>query len=196
MNNFLQYLFKVFFRVYNKTIKILGRCIALSFAIHELCPEQLPECARLIRGAFLTIAKRYGITSENCPQYAAFICTEDLETRKLKGGLLFGLCEADHLAGCACLLPPSRESGPAILELVAVQSEYRHRGYGRALVQHGEIAARELGAPSLDIVVINENAKLKDWYKSYGFTEIGEKVSSELPYTPCYMGLELDRGET
>ncbi|MBC8531881.1 GNAT family N-acetyltransferase [Gehongia tenuis] len=168
----------------------------MSFAIRELSSEQLPECARLIRESFLAIARRYGITSENCPQYAAFIRAEDLEARRSKGGLLFGLFEADHLAGCACLLPPSRESSPAMLELVAVQPEYRHRGYGRALVQHGEIAARALGAPTLDIVVINENAKLKDWYKSYGFTEIGEKVSSELPYTPCYMGLELDRGET
>ena len=50
---------------------------------------------------------------------------------------------------------------------LAVAPEYRHKGYGRALMDKACDKARELGLESIGIGILNDNVVLKKWYDGY-----------------------------
>lgn len=83
------------------------------------------------------------------------------------------------------------KKGDAVFELekLAVLPEYRHRGYGKRLVGFARDEAGKLGAPKITIGIIEENARLKDWYAMNGFVHAGTRRFSHLPFTVGFMEL-------
>lgn len=45
--------------------------------IKQITKENIPECVKVIRASFLTVAEEFGFTHENAPRFTAFATTED-----------------------------------------------------------------------------------------------------------------------
>jgi len=148
-------------------------------------PEDIKATVTVLRKSFATVANRLGLTVENCPTNAAFIKEESLYEMKEKGIFMFGLFDGDEQVGFTAL----QKSTDTLfyLEKLAVIPEYRHKGYGKILMDFCFDYVRKLNGEKISIGIINENTVLKNWYSEYGFTETGTKDYPHLPFIVCFM---------
>ena len=78
----------------------------------------------------------------------------------------FFVIEHDRvIVGCAALYPLAGKS--AELAALAVRPEYRGRGYGEKLLEHGEVEARQLGFKKLYVLT----TRAAHWFIERGFAE-------------------------
>ena len=145
--------------------------------IRPLRPEEVPEAAALVRESFATVAEEFGITEENAPRFTAFAVTaERLRWQMEQGRPMFALFAEDPGEGDACEL-----------NNLCVRPGYRHRGMGRALLEHAVARARERGCARMTLGLVEENQRLRAWYEAWGFSHIGCKKFSFFPFTCGYM---------
>lgn len=158
--------------------------------IKQLSLFELPFAAKMIRESFMTVAKEFGITVDNCPKYTGFITNiERLQTHLEWGWLLYGLFEEEYLIGYVSL---SKEDDQAYeLHNLAVLPNYRHKGYGKRLLDYAVAEVKRLKGNMVTLSIIEENQCLKDWYTAYGFNHVGIKKYEYLPFTSGYMKMEV-----
>jgi len=77
------------------------------------------------------------------------------------------------------------------IEKVSVIPEYRHKGMGKKIMEFARKRILELGGIRASLAIIDENTRLKDWYKTMGFIVTGVKKFNHLPFTVCFMTKEL-----
>jgi len=147
------------------------------------------ECVRVIRDSFRTVADEFGLTKESAPTNAAFIELDSLEALHQKGTRFFGGFFDDRLVGFVAIRKAKDDL--YYMEKLAVLPGFRHRGYGRKLVEHAIKAVKEVGGARISIGIINENTVLKEWYKGIGFVETGIRQYPHLPFKVCYMELAV-----
>lgn len=143
----------------------------------------------IIRRACATVAKRFGLTPENCPKNPAFY-TEDRVRDDLARGVRYYFLEDDAEArGCVAL----EQAKPDVcyLERLAVLPEHRAHGYGTALVRHALEQARELDVQRVEIGIISADAELKAWYGRFGFIQTGTRTFEHLPFVVAFMAKKL-----
>ncbi|MCL1858754.1 MAG: GNAT family N-acetyltransferase [Oscillospiraceae bacterium] len=163
------------------------------FYIREVCESELEKCAEVIRQSFLTVAKQFGLTEQNCPKHRAFIKTERLVSEKNFGIMQFGLFitnktkNGDVIIGFAAL--QKLEENIYELKMLSVLPEFRHNGYGHALVDFAKCKVKELYGQKITIGIVEENEILKNWYISNGFTQTGTKFfpDNPKPFTVGFM---------
>ena len=153
--------------------------------IRRVTESELPLCLRVIHEAFGTVAEEFGLTPDNCPTNGAFMPLTRLLEDYQKGDAMFVCREGGAIAGFMQL---SRR-GQAVYELekLAVLPEYRHRGYGKALLGFAKQEAAANGAARIHIGIIEENERLKRWYLANGFGHMGPRVFSHLPFTVGFL---------
>ena len=141
--------------------------------IQRITASEIPECVSVIKTAFLTVAEQFGFTVENAPAFTAFSMTEEKlksqiedTNRVIYGGILDEKCELNNL----CVLP-----------------KYRHKGIGEELLKHAFEAAKNYHCHQINIGIVEENEKLKQWYQTYGFVHTGTKKFDFFPFTCGYM---------
>ena len=164
--------------------------------IKQLGQKDLQIASEVIRASFATVAKDMNLTEENCPRHTSFITTpERLQNHLDWGWLLYGLydeeCE-EKLVGYVSLSNESNES-EKIYELhnIGVLPEYRHKNYGKQLLEHCKTKVRELNGDKIILSMIEENTVLKNWYISNGFIHTGTKKFDSMPlFTVGYMEWE------
>ncbi|WP_213993599.1 GNAT family N-acetyltransferase [Sodalis sp. dw_96] len=91
------------------------------------------------------------------------------------------------LAGCVALTP--MDSGEWYLSMLAVSPHVQSSGVGRSIMTGAEKFARDAGARSLKISVINVREKLIEWYERRGFTKTGD--TEPFPYDDPGVGVPL-----
>ncbi|SDN94060.1 GNAT family N-acetyltransferase [Acetanaerobacterium elongatum] len=160
-----------------------------AYEIKAVQDAELDTCANVIRQSFLTVAKDFGLTPENCPSNGAFMKNERLLAEKEKGNLMYALYADDIIVGFAAIgkLP----DGTFTIEKLAVLPEYRHNGYGRVLIDYAKEQIKRLGGTKISIGIIEENIVLKNWYMTNGFKSTGTKVFEHLPFTVGFMEYNL-----
>jgi ribosomal protein S18 acetylase RimI-like enzyme len=163
----------------------------VSRTIVEVLDEPLlAACVPVIRDAFQTVADEMGLTQASAPTNPAFMTLERLRKERGHGVRMFALLDGDG-PGAAPVgfvaLERARQAGVLYLERLAVLPGHRHRGYGRALVDHAFAEARRAGVEKISIGLIDEQAALKRWYLDYGFTVTGTRRFEHLPFTVCFM---------
>jgi len=154
--------------------------------IKEITREaDLKGSAKVIRSAFRTAAVEFNLTRDNCPTSPAFVTIQQLRDLRSKGVKLFGLFQNGVQAGFVAI----EQAGDAVyyLEKLAVPPEYRHRGYGRKLVEFVLEYVKKNKGEKVSLGVIDESTVLKNWYKVLGFREMGTKKFDQLPFTVCFM---------
>lgn len=157
--------------------------------IYEIRKTQLALATEVIRSSFITVAKEFGLTELNCPNHTSFMKVEKLQTHFERGYLMFGLYDNKQLIGYVSL---SRENeGVVELHNLAVLPEYRHKGYGKQLLDFCKSKVKESGSNKITIGIIEENNMLKNWYAENGFVHTGTHNFAHLPFTVGFMKCEV-----
>lgn len=164
--------------------------------IREIERQDIPRCVEVIRASFRTVADALGLTPQNAPRFTAFATTEERllyqiehESRLMRAacaddGAIVGYYSLLMLDGCACEL-----------NNLCVLPSYRHQRVGASLLEDAFARARQLGRGRMDIGIIEENARLREWYESHGFVHTGTKKFDFFPFTCGYMTKSLDGGD-
>ena len=153
--------------------------------------DEIPACVDVIRKSFLTVADEFGFTEENAPRFTAFAVDNDRLIYQLdvQNRLMFVYVDDGVLCGYYNLL--MSDNGECELGSLAVLPEYRHKGYGKELVQHAIEQARKAGFEKLNLSIVEENQVLRKWYESNGAVHLGTKKFDFFPFTCGYMEIRL-----
>lgn len=163
----------------------------IEYAIHSVEDAQLPECLDALHAAFGESAARFGYTKETYPSSGAYVTLDDLRAAKSRGVHMYAACVDGKVAGYVQLEKLGK--GVYAFRRFAVLPEYQKLGIGRALVSHCRERATLYGGTKLTLLMINENKKLKSFYKSNGF--IVTRVAKDDSYPFEYAIMELDLTE-
>ncbi|MGN1339967.1 MAG: GNAT family N-acetyltransferase [Oscillospiraceae bacterium] len=155
--------------------------------IKEINQTDIPECVRVIRESFRTVADEFGFTAENAARFTAFATTEDRLSWQLTGEhrLMYAYSDNGRIVGYYSLL--LQENGECELNNLSVLPEFRHKGIGGELLNHAFNTARDIGCKKVNIGIVEENQRLRKWYESYGFVHTGTKKFDFFPFTCGYM---------
>ena len=172
--------------MYRKQVTGVFRPAGVSLpVIYEVAQNELQECLDVVHQSFRTVAQQFGFTQENCPKHTSFIPLSFLEAQKKWGWHMYALYAGKKIIGYLSL---SEESAKAFeLHNLAVLPEYRHRGFGKLLLDHAKAVAASLGGKRIKIGIVEEHTVLKNWYIANGFIPIGTKKFDHLPFTSGYL---------
>ncbi len=111
--------------------------------IRKINREDVPECVKIIKNSFMTVAEEFGFTAENAPRFVAFATTEDRLYWQIdnENRLMFLYEEKGILCGYYLLL--IQENCECELNNLSVLPEYRHAGIGKKLLEHAYQSACE-----------------------------------------------------
>lgn len=145
--------------------------------------------ATTIRRAFRDVARRFGLTPQNCPKHPSN-CTDEWICKDLDRGVTYYLMESDGTAvGCVAL----EQAKPDLcyLERLSVLPEERQKGLGRILCEHAITQAKGCGATHLGLGMIAQDTGLKSWYGKIGFVEGKTRRFKHLPFEVTFMKYAL-----
>ena len=159
-------------------------------SIREIPDEnELRSSARVVRNAFRTVALDFNLTRENSPTHPSFITTRRLREDRNRGVKFFGLFLESRQIGFIAV--ERTDAALYYVERLAVLPTYRHRGYGKKLMEFAFEYIRANGGTKVSIGIINEQTILKNWYKGLDFEEISTREFAHLPFTVCFMEREI-----
>jgi len=159
--------------------------------IREITREEIPDCVRVIRQSFQTVADEFGFTPENAPRFVAFATDEDrlLWQKDQQHRLMFLDEECGVICGYYSLL--LKENGECELGSLSVLPEYRHQGIGTNLLKHSMDIARNRHCRVMHLSIVEENAVLRRWYERNGAVHTGTEKFDFFPFTCGYMQIQL-----
>lgn len=161
----------------------------IEYEIHSVEESQLPECLEALHSAFAESAQRYGYTQETYPSSGAYLTLDDLTVAKARGVHMYAAYVDKRIAGYVQL--EKMGNGVYAFRRFAVLPEFQHLGIGRALVSHCRERAAMYGGKKIVLLMINENKKLKSFYKSNGFKVTKVATDDFYPFEYAVMELEL-----
>jgi GNAT superfamily N-acetyltransferase len=153
--------------------------------IYEIHQNQINTVAEVIRASFITVASEFGLTEQNCPNHTSFITADKLQSHIESGWLMYGLFNDERLIGYVSL--SNKNDGVYELHNLAVLPEYRHKGYGKLLLDFCKSKVKENNGVKITIGIIEEHTVLKKWYAINGFVHIGTRIFTHLPFTVGFM---------
>ena len=181
-----RFLFKAGLHKYNDDIK--ERMIQM---IRKVERADIPECVRVIRDSFRTVADEFGFTKENAPRFTAFAMTEEWLLWQMEGEhrLMFADEEDGVIRGYYSL--QLLDSGECELNNLSVLPEYRHQGIGGRMLKHAMDTAREHQRKGINLGIVEENTVLRQWYERNGAVHTGTEKYDFFPFTCGYMKISL-----
>jgi len=163
--------------------------------IREANEADVGTLVTLLRESFRDVAERFELTVENCPKNLAF-CTDQRIRADIERGLSYYILEQDG-EPCGCVALEKASSDVCYLERLAVLPEHRRKGYGKMLVEHIFDEAAGNGSQRVEIGIIAEDTKLRNWYGKFGFVPKSTKTFDHLPFVVAFMSAEIgDRNKT
>ena len=153
--------------------------------------DELAVCADVIRKSFRTVADEFGFTEENAPRFTAFAATEErLRWQMDSEHRLMFLDEEDGtVCGYYSLL--MLDQNECELGNLAVLPEYRHKGIGGRLLRHAVETARTRNCRIMNLGIVEENKRLREWYERSGAVHTGTEKYDFFPFTCGYMKITL-----
>ena len=159
--------------------------------IRPLQKEALPKALDVIHQSFQTVAEQFGLTRENCPGHTSFLPLSFLETQMQWGWQMYALYAGKRMIGYVSL---SKEGdGTYELHNLAVLPKYRHRGFGKRLLDHAKETVKAAGGKKIKLGIIEESTVLKNWYLQNGFVHTETKKFDHLPFTSGYLKWENEQ---
>jgi len=153
--------------------------------------EELLRCVDLLWAAFGTVARDFGLTEESAPTNAAFTTLENLHRHLQTDMTLYEMFYDASLVGCVAIKKSKRDEPVLSIERLAVGPDNRHRGYGEQLRSFAIQRIRGNGGTTALIGLMDNNDRLKKWYRSKGFVQHDCKGFAHLPFRVCFMSLDL-----
>jgi len=144
----------------------------------------------MVCSSFLVIGIYFNICKGMVLNHTSFITNEKLAAKIKDGYYPFGYFAGSKLVGFVSLC--DTDGGVYELSNLAVLPEYRHCGYGKALLDFCKDKVKALGGGKITVGIIEEGAVLKNWYAANGFIHTGVKRYEHLPFTVGYMDWEVN----
>jgi ribosomal protein S18 acetylase RimI-like enzyme len=111
--------------------------------------------------------------------------TQANEIAKLMDGGMFVVLDAQGTIAASVYVEAKHER--AYLGMLSVDPEFQGHGLGRRLVRVAEAIGEAMGAPSMDLKIVNVREELARWYKSLGYREVGTAPYDHRPVKrPCH----------
>lgn len=162
------------------------KCNTDDVYIREAVSEKdLEESLCIIKASFMTVADDLNLTEKNNPSNPAFTNIIKLKDMKEKGIKMYGLYVGLEQKGFVAIEKATDDI--FYMERLAVHPDSRHKGYGRYLIDFVVEYVKQNGGKKVSIGIINENKRIKNWYKTYGFEETGLRKFEHMPFTVCFM---------
>lgn len=105
---------------------------------------------------------------------------------------MFAYFEDGKMAGYYSLL--RKDDKECELNNLCVLEEYRHKKIGERLLKHAFSEAGKMGCLWVNIGIVEENVRLREWYESHGAVHIGTEKYDFFPFTCGYMRKMLQGG--
>ena len=155
--------------------------------IQEVNEKDIPECVKVIRESFATVANEFGFNNENAPKFTAFATTEERLMWHLFGEHrpTYVFFDDGKIIGYYSLL--LQNNNECELNNLCVLPTYRHRKIGQELLIHAFNTAKKFDCVKVNIGIVEENKVLRKWYESFGFIHTGTKKFDFFPFTCGYM---------
>ncbi len=153
--------------------------------IYEVEYSELNECLDVIHKSFKTVAEQFCLTEENCPKHTSFMKISSLETQMNDGWLMYALYAGKKIIGYMSL--SKEDDGTYELHNLAVLPEYRHKGFGKLLLDHAKNTVKSLSGNTIKVSIIEENIVLKNWYTANEFTHTEKKKFEHLSFICGYL---------
>ena len=159
--------------------------------IKEVQEKDIPECVKLIKTSFQTVADEFGFTTENAPGFTAYSMTDE----KLRNQLLeehrpmYAMWVQGTIVGYYSLL--LQENNECELNNLCVSPTYRHKGIGKELLADAFTVAKKHGCKKINIGIVEENVTLRKWYETFGFIHVGTHKYDFFPFTCGYLEVKL-----
>lgn len=159
--------------------------------IRPMMREEVPECVKLIRTSFQTVADEFGFTEKNAPRFTAFATNEDRILWQLEQEQrpMFVYQSGRQIVGYYSLA--LQEDGACELNNLCVLPAYRHKHIGERMLEDCFSEAKKRSYKKVIIGIVEENTVLKKWYEKHGFKHTGTKKFDFFPFTCGYMEKEL-----
>ena len=154
--------------------------------------NSIPQCVKVIKTSFITVADQFGFTVENAPRFTAFATTDEKlfsQYDKEQRPMYAYYSEVGRMVGYYSLL--RLENGECELNNLCVLPEYRHRNIGEKLLNDACEEARAMGCTKLVFSIVEENTVLRKWYEKHGAVHVGTKKFDFFPFTCGYMEIKL-----
>lgn len=153
--------------------------------IKQIDKKHISECVKVIQQSFLTVAEEFNITKDNAPSYVAFATNSaKLEKQFDNGRLMYAYFSSAKIVGYYSL---DINDDECEINNLCVLPEYRHGNIGKDLLNHAFDKAEEFHCQKINISIIEENKKLKEWYEKFGFEATYTKKYDFFPFTCRYM---------
>ena len=157
--------------------------------IKRINEKDIENCVYVIRNSFQTVADEFNITKENAPRYVCY----SVDSNKIKSQFknskdMFAYFIDDKPVGYYSL---SFNDNECEINNLCVLPEYRHKNIGKQLLNHAIEFAKEKGNKWVNVSIVEENIKLKEWYQSMGFVHLYTEKFDFFPFTCGYMKLDL-----
>jgi len=157
--------------------------------IMKITGDDIPQCVEVIRESFATVAEEFNITRENAPRFTAFATdAARLAWQLHEGRPMYKFVRNGEIVGYYSLHVQGEECE---LNNLCVLPDYRHAKIGEALLRHSFSEAEQCGCNRMNLGIVEENIRLRDWYARYGFVHTGTKKFRFFPFTCGYMTRKL-----
>lgn len=155
--------------------------------IKQINIDDVPECVKVIRESFGTVADEFGFNAENAPRFTAFATTEERLYWQLNEEKrpMYGFYDSGRIIGYYSL--QIKDNNECELNNLCVIPYYRHNGIGEKLLKNAFAAAKKLNCNKINIGIVEENKLLRKWYESFGFIHTGVQKFDFFPFTCGYM---------
>ena len=155
--------------------------------IKKIEASNIPECIKVIRTSFLTVAEEFGLTSENTPRFTAFSVNEERLLWQLNTEYrsMYAFYDNEAVVGYYSLL--LQENSECELNNLCVLPSHRHNRIGERLLRSAFEEAKKLNCTKINIGIVEENTVLKKWYESFGFVHTKTEKYDFFPFTCGYM---------
>lgn len=159
--------------------------------IQEIGEKSVPECVKVIKDSFVTVANELGFTAENASRFTAFATTEEKLYHQLfeEHRRMYAFFDEGVIVGYYSLL--LQENKECELNNLCVIPLHRHKGIGGELLKNALDTARKLGCSKMKIGIVEENMVLRKWYESFGFVHTSTEKFDFFPFTCGYMEKNL-----
>jgi len=160
--------------------KIIGYFVGNINEINN--PKLITE---IINKSFITVANEFGYTIENSPTFPAFIKYGIIENEIKNGLKIFVYKKKKEWVGCVGYTKDTEDLYK--IKRLAVLPEYRHLGIGKRLLKYNESKIKRNGGKIVEVHIVDNNEKLKQWYIKYGYKVIDIEEIKGLPFKVCKM---------
>ena len=158
--------------------------------IKQITKDDLHECLEIFHRGYETVAEEFGLTEENCPDRGRASLPYNKLFESFEGGeMMYGYFLGGKPVGFLGM--KNFGVGKYKVNDIIVLPEYRGCGYGKKLLDFAKAKAKELGASSLELGMIDDNKRLRKWYEDNGFVNIAYKNFENFPCTIGIMECKL-----